>query len=133
MHRREFLIASAMATATLAAARLAGGAGKSPADMRATGEVTWDKAPCRFCGTGCHVQVGVRDNRVVAVAGDERAEVNRGLLCVKGYHVGLALYGLDRLRRPLLRKAGKLVTISWKEAIDVIAERVMKNPSGFAM
>jgi hypothetical protein len=27
---------------------------------------TWDKAPCRFCGTGCHVRVGVKDGRVVA-------------------------------------------------------------------
>jgi hypothetical protein len=35
--------------------------------------------------------------RVVAIAGDQLAPVNRGLLCVKGYHVGLALYGSDRL------------------------------------
>ncbi|KAB2892588.1 MAG: hypothetical protein F9K40_18150, partial [Kofleriaceae bacterium] len=36
--------------------------------------VTWDKAPCRFCGTGCHVQVGVKDGKVVASAGDQKAD-----------------------------------------------------------
>src|ERR1700759_4133090 len=45
----------------------------------------WSKAPCRFCGTGCGVMVGVKDGRVVATHGDTLAEVNRGLNCIKGY------------------------------------------------
>ncbi len=126
--RRTFLKLSAMATATAAAARTATARPRTTADG-----VTWDKAPCRFCGTGCHVQVGVKSGRVVAIAGDEQAEVNKGLLCVKGYHVGLALYGEDRLKTPMLRKNGKLVPISWDEAIDVIADRVELDPSGFAV
>ena len=43
-----------------------------------------DKAPCRFCGTGCSVLVGTKDGRVVATQGDPDAEVNRGLNCIKG-------------------------------------------------
>jgi nitrate reductase NapA len=96
-------------------------------------DVSWSKAPCRFCGTGCHVQVGVRRGKVVAIAADQQAEVNRGLLCVKGYHVGLALYGNDRLTRPLLRQGDEYVPISWERAIDLIADRVEKDPRGFAM
>ncbi len=92
----------------------------------------WDKAPCRFCGTGCHVQVGVQDGRVVAVAGDKNAEVNKGLLCVKGYHVGSALYGEDRLTRPLLRDGDGFREISWDHAIDVIADRIETAPERFA-
>jgi nitrate reductase NapA len=95
--------------------------------------IAWDKAPCRFCGTGCHVDVGVADDRIVAIRGDRHAPVNRGLLCVKGYHVGLALYGQDRLTTPLLRKNGRLVPISWDEALDVIAERVLRDPKGFSL
>ena len=96
-------------------------------------DVKWDKAPCRFCGTGCHVQVGVKDGKVVAVSGDRQAEVNKGLLCVKGYHVGHILYGKDRLTTPLLRKDGKLVPISWDEAIETIANRIQAAPAKFAM
>jgi nitrate reductase NapA len=69
----------------------------------------------------------------VAIAGDQQAAVNKGLLCVKGYHVGLALYGKDRLTRPLLRKNGQLSPISWNEALEIVAQRVLHNPKGFAM
>ena len=132
MDRRDFIKATAMATAAAAAARLALH-DDADAQPRAAAGVTWDKAPCRFCGTGCHVQVGVKDGKVVAIAGDQKADVNKGLLCVKGYHVGLALYGKDRLTRPLLRKNGKLEPITWDQALDVVAERIMANPAGFAM
>ncbi|MGD8861830.1 MAG: molybdopterin-dependent oxidoreductase, partial [Myxococcales bacterium] len=130
MERREFIKMSAMAAATA----LLEGQGRAQLkvlDDRAG--LTWNKAPCRFCGTGCHVQVGVEDGRVVAIAGDRKAPVNQGLLCVKGYHVGLALYGKDRLTRPLLRKNGELTPISWEEALDVVAERIAAAPDRFAI
>ncbi|REJ80693.1 MAG: periplasmic nitrate reductase subunit alpha [Acidobacteria bacterium] len=86
------------------------------------GGVSWDKAPCRFCGTGCGVEVGVREGRVVAVRGDQAAPVNRGLLCVKGYHLPGFLYGEDRLRHPQRRRAdGTLERIGWDEALDLVA------------
>jgi len=102
--------------------------GTSPRDG-----VTWNKAPCRFCGTGCHVQVGVRQGRIVGIQADPLAAVNKGHLCVKGYHVGLAPYGPDRLTRPLLRRNGEMVPISWDQALDVIADRIQQNPAGFAL
>ena len=130
MQRREFVKRSAMAAAVAAASSKVGGLAFAQGD---SGGVKWDKAPCRFCGTGCHVQVGVRGGRVVAIAGDRLAPVNKGLLCVKGYHVGMALYGRDRLTRPLLRRNGRLEPISWTEAIDIVARRVLKDPKGFAI
>ncbi|MCR9115383.1 MAG: molybdopterin-dependent oxidoreductase [bacterium] len=127
-HRRDFLKASAMAAATALAAdvTLPVLQGQDDPSMK------WDKAPCRFCGTGCHVQVGVRNGRVEAIAGDRNADVNKGLLCVKGYHVGGALYGEDRLTEPLLREDGVLKPITWDKAIDVIADRIEATPETFA-
>ncbi|MCK6503552.1 molybdopterin-dependent oxidoreductase [Myxococcota bacterium] len=132
--RRTFLKAAALAAATAVAARgtRPAQAAPQPPLSRMGDGVTWDKAPCRFCGTGCHVQVGTRGGRVVAIAGDPQAEVNKGLLCVKGYHVGLALYGADRLTTPLLRVDGKQVPISWERAISIMADRVELDPAGFA-
>lgn len=127
MDRRDFLLASALAAATAAAKGVA-----APEPPTIEG-VRWAKAPCRFCGTGCHVQVGTKGGKVVAIAGDPKAEVNKGLLCVKGYHVGLALYGKDRLTTPLLRKNGKLTPISWEEAIKKVVERIQLDPKGFAI
>ena len=129
LNRREFLRASAMASAVAAATpfRLPGSA------FAQTGQgIEWDKAPCRFCGTGCHVQVGVRNGKVVAIAGDKQAAVNKGLLCVKGYHAGMILYGKDRLTQPLLRVGDTHRPISWDLAISIVADRIEANPKGFA-
>lgn len=129
LERRKFLKLSAMAAATAAAKARDGGDGKL---NLSEGGLTWDKAPCRFCGTGCHVKVGVRAGKVVAIAGHEQAEVNKGLLCVKGYHVGGILYGKDRLTEPMLRKNGRLEPVSWDAAITMIAKRIYDKPKEYA-
>ncbi len=132
IERRDFLRTSALAAATaVVSQRVSGALPSSPAP--APDGITWDKAPCRFCGTGCHVRVGVKDGRVVAIQGELDAPVNKGLLCVKGYHVGGILYGRDRLTEPLLRRNGRLEPISWEEAIEIIAQRIHQAPSRFAI
>jgi nitrate reductase NapA len=92
--------------------------------------LTWSKAPCRFCGTGCGVMVATKEGRVVATHGDVKAPVNRGLNCVKGYFLSKIMYGADRLTQPLLRKRdgqyhkeGEFTPVSWDEAFDVMAEK----------
>ncbi|MGH8696351.1 MAG: twin-arginine translocation signal domain-containing protein, partial [Burkholderiales bacterium] len=76
INRRDFMKANAAA----AAAAAAGIALPIPRAGAAAGDkIRWDKAPCRFCGTGCGVLVGVQEGRVVATQGDPEAEVNRGL------------------------------------------------------
>ena len=127
LKRRSFVKLAAMAAATTAA-----GGALTNAAAAAKSDVSWDKAPCRFCGTGCQLQVGTQGGRVVAVASDKDADVNKGLLCVKGYHVGLALYGRDRLTQPLLKRGDEQVPIPWDEAIDMAAQRINRNPAGFA-
>jgi nitrate reductase NapA len=133
MLRREFVRNSAAA----AAASVAGVALPAQAQAPDDPSVKWSKAPCRFCGTGCGVVVGVKDNRVVATQGDVQAEVNRGLNCIKGYYLPKIMYGADRLTTPLLRmkngqyaKDGEFQRVSWDKAFDVMAEqfkRVLKD------
>jgi len=107
--------------------------------------LTWSKAACRFCGTGCGIMVGVKEGKVVATQGDPRAEVNRGLNCVKGYFLSKIMYGQDRLTQPLLRmkngvydKNGEFTPVSWDKAFDTMAEKFKaalkdKGPSGVGM
>ncbi|MFT7620408.1 MAG: nitrate reductase NapA [Planctomycetota bacterium] len=92
------------------------------------GELTWGKAPCRYCGTGCGVEVGVSDGKVQAVRGDVKSPVNKGLLCAKGYHLPGFLYGEDRLTHPMRRQPdGSLKKISWDDALNLIAKEFQKN------
>ena len=105
-NRRDFLKSQALAASAAAAGipivveAAPNVAGKSASDVG----VRWDKAPCRFCGTGCAVLVGVQNDKVVATQGDPEAPVNRGLNCIKGYFLSKIMYGKDRLTTPLLRK-----------------------------
>jgi len=123
LSRRDFLKASA-AAAAFAAAGAAGMSPLSPSEAEA-GEagVTWGKAPCRFCGTGCGVLVGVKGGKVIATKGDPQAPVNKGLNCIKGYFLAKVLYGKDRLTKPLIRRGGKLVEASWEEAMGLVASK----------
>ena len=145
MNRREMLKAHAGALAALAAGIvLPAKAQPLPGGIEAL-KIKWSKAPCRFCGTGCGVMVGVKDGRVVATHGDMLSEVNRGLNCVKGYFLSKIMYGADRLTQPLLRKRdghyakdGVFTPVTWDEAFDVMADqakRVLKakGPTALGM
>jgi len=97
-------------------------------------KIRWDKAPCRFCGVGCGVMVGTKDNRIVATQADPKAEVNKGINCIKGYFLSKIMYGKDRLTTPLLRmkngrfhKEGEFTPVSWDAAFDIMAEKWKKT------
>jgi len=137
--RREFIVQKAVAAAAAAAgmplAAQAATAGPTPGSADG---VRWDKGVCRYCGTGCGVLVGTKDGRIVATQGDPDAPVNKGLNCVKGYFLAKIQYAQDRLTTPLLRmkdghfdKNGEFQPISWKQAFELMAEKVketIKNP-----
>ncbi|MDG1752453.1 MAG: nitrate reductase catalytic subunit NapA [Thalassotalea sp.] len=145
INRREFIKANAVA----AAAAVAGVAVPAQAsNLITSSDVTklkWDKAPCRFCGTGCSVNVGVMDGKVVATHGDIKSPVNKGLNCIKGYFLSKIMYGKDRLTTPLLRmkngkfdKEGEFTPISWDAAFDIMEEKAKKTlkekgPEGIGM
>jgi nitrate reductase NapA len=147
--RREFLKSSAAASAAAAIGMqvpsdLEAAAGNAEADWR------WDKAACRFCGTGCGIMLATKgegkDRKIVAVKGDPAAPVNRGLNCIKGYFNAKIMYGADRLTTPLLRvnengefdKQGKFAPVSWKRAFDEMEKHIRKalkasGPEGVAV
>ena len=142
LNRRDFIKANAAAAAISAAGLTAA---PTAAVAQGKDEIRWDKAACRFCGTGCGVLVGTQEGRVVATQGDPDAPVNRGLNCIKGYFLSKIMYGADRLKTPLLRmkdgkfdKNGEFTPISWKQAFDIMEEKVKatlkaKGPNGLAM
>ncbi|HSH05257.1 MAG TPA: molybdopterin-dependent oxidoreductase [Anaerolineae bacterium] len=90
-------------------------------------DVAWHKAPCRFCGVGCGLLIGIAEGRAVAVKGDPASPVNKGLCCVKGYHSVMALYGQDRLTTAYVRRDGQLVPTSIDEALDIVADKMKET------
>jgi nitrate reductase NapA len=143
--RRDLIKAQAVAVAASAVGLAAPAVAQPVSGGVGALEIKWSKAPCRFCGTGCGVMVGVKDGHVVATHGDMQAEVNRGLNCIKGYFLSKIMYGADRLTTPLLRKRngvfdkeGEFEPVSWDEAFDIMAEKCKavlreKGPSAIGM
>lgn len=91
-------------------------------------EVTKVPTTCPHCGTGCQIDLVVKDNRIVdAVGGD--GPVNRGLLCVKGRSGSIDfVHSPDRLTTPLIKNkaTGEFEEASWDEALDRIASELTR-------
>ncbi|GAA6193753.1 periplasmic nitrate reductase subunit alpha [Phaeobacter sp. NW0010-22] len=143
--RRDVIKAQAVAAAAAAAGLPVPVAAQNLVTDASLTELKWSKAPCRFCGTGCSIMVATKAGRVVASHGDAKAEVNRGLNCVKGYFLSKIMYGSDRLTQPLMRKTdgvydknGNFEPVSWDEAFDTMAAKwketlAKKGPQGIGM
>jgi len=129
LDRRSFIKYAAAASAITTAGSLFPGI--SFADWTrqqgAPGILSWKKSPCRFCGTGCGVLVGVSEGRAVAVKGDPNCSVNKGLCCVKGYHSIQALYGNDRITMAKVRRNNEMIEVPIEEALDLIAEKAKET------
>ena len=132
--RRDFIKANAIAATAVAAGVSVPATASNLITKSEDSKIKWDKAPCRFCGTGCSVLVGTQNNRVVATQGDPDAPVNKGLNCIKGYFLSKIMYGKDRLTTPLLRmrdgeydKEGDFQPVSWDKAFSIMAEKWKKS------
>ncbi len=128
--RRDFIKANAVAATAAAVGITLPVSASRPAEAAVSGDISWDKGVCRFCGTGCGVLIGTKEGRIVATQGDPDAPVNRGLNCIKGYFLSKIMYGADRLTQPMLRmtdgvfdKEGDFHPISWDQAFDIMAEK----------
>ncbi len=85
---------------------------------------TWTKTTCPYCGTGCEMSVGVRDDKVVQVRPANDAPVNHGHLCVKGRYAFDFIDAADRVTEPMIRVDGEWKTVTWDAALSFTAERL---------
>ncbi len=120
--RRDFIKSAAVASVCAVA-----GCSRQPAapvdlDMKGEG-LNWVKSVCRFCGTGCGVQLGVKDDRLVALRGDPEHPTTKGLVCAKALFLPKILYSSDRLTTPQIRRDGELVNATWEEAMSLVADK----------
>jgi len=106
----------------------------------------WEKLPatevktiCPYCGVGCSLYLGVRDNEVVSVRGDPEGPANKGSLCVKGRWGYGFINHPERLTMPLIRipgvprgagQDGKVHEIfreaTWDEALELAAKKLLE-------
>ena len=80
---------------------------------------------CPYCGVGCGIYLGIEKGAIVSVRGNHHSPVNQGSLCVKGrFGIAEFVHHPERLVSPLIRQNGRLVQVSWQEALELIADRL---------
>ena len=84
------------------------------------------RTTCPFCGTGCQFELNLYDGKIVGVTPVEDAPINQTQMCVKGRFGVDFVHSPDRLTKPLMKKDGKYVEVSWDEALNYTAEKFLE-------
>ncbi len=79
----------------------------------------------RDCPDACVLHVRVEAGRAVALRGDPDDPVTRGFLCERTGRFLARQHDPGRFLRPQLRRDGRLVPVSWDEALDHAARRLL--------
>ena len=98
--RRDFLRKSARVSA-LAALAGSGALSSQAIAAQAADGLTWQKAPCRFCGTGCGVMVKTVHRKAARMGASERSTASGKALCprtLEGAAVSDTVPDLPRFR-----------------------------------
>jgi anaerobic selenocysteine-containing dehydrogenase len=92
------------------------------------GVANYYASACRSCPAGCGILVRVSEGRAKKIEGNPLHPVNRGKLCARGQAVLQELYHPDRVKQPMKRSgprgSGQFTTISWEEALSLLAENL---------
>jgi anaerobic selenocysteine-containing dehydrogenase len=80
---------------------------------------------CTLCEAMCGLVLEADAGQVVSIRGDRDDPFSRGHICPKGVALGDVHADPDRLRQPLRRTSGGWQSVSWDEALDEAAERLL--------
>ncbi len=82
---------------------------------------------CPYCGTGCGINLVVKDDKVVGTYPLKRHPINEGKVCIKGNYCYEFIHREDRLKKPLIKKNGQFVETTWDKALSLIAEKLKEH------
>ncbi len=90
------------------------------------------KSVCSYCGTGCQLTLGVKDNKVLTTIYDENQGFHNGQLCTRGRWGYQFVNSEKRLTTPLIRKGNVLVEATWDEALALVTTKLREAKGGVA-
>ena len=124
--RRSFLKAGALATGALAVPTASKGMGRAQGIVSPNRIDREVMSCCQFCQVRCTTMVQVRDDKVVNVYGNPGNIWTKGSMCPKGQSLVELANSPHRLHYPLKREGDGWKRISYAEAVDLVADRILK-------
>src|SRR5947207_3794224 len=81
---------------------------------------------CPLCEATCALEIEVKDDGTVGrIRGDRDDPWSKGYICPKGSTLKQLHEDPDRLRRPVVKRDGQFVEVSWDEAFAEIEARLL--------
>ncbi len=80
---------------------------------------------CPYCGCSCTLHLSLREGRIVRSRGKQGTGINDGNLCSRGRFGFDYLYSEKRLSNPMIKRDGRFISVSWEEALDYVASRLL--------
>ena len=80
---------------------------------------------CHLCEAICGLEIKTQGNQVLSIKGDHEDPLSRGYICPKATALQDMYHDPDRLRGPVKRVGDQWLEISWDEAIDTVAEKLV--------
>ena len=80
---------------------------------------------CHLCEAICGLEIKTQNGEVLSIKGDKKDPISKGFVCPKATAIADIHNDPDRLRKPVKRVGQDWVEISWEEAIDITADRLV--------
>lgn len=87
-------------------------------------DIKKSKGFCLFCISECGVLIDHTDQNIIRIRPDPDDPISQGYVCEKSQKIKQYQEDPDRITQPMKRVNGKLIPISWNQALDEIAERL---------
>jgi anaerobic selenocysteine-containing dehydrogenase len=80
----------------------------------------------RDCPDACGIIATIENDRVIRLQGDPDHPITRGFLCHRTSRFLDRQYDPSRLTAPLIRRGSNFQSVSWEEALDAIAAKMLQ-------
>ncbi len=80
---------------------------------------------CNLCEAICGLEIKTQGDQVLSIKGDKNDPLSRGYICPKGVAMQDIYSDPNRLRKPVKKHGDSWVEISWQEAFDSVAEKLV--------
>lgn len=80
---------------------------------------------CHLCEAICGLEIKTQGDEILSIKGDKEDPISQGFICPKATAIADIHNDPDRIRTPMKRIGDQWHAISWQEAIDTTAQRLV--------
>lgn len=80
---------------------------------------------CNLCEAMCGLEIKYTGTTILSIKGDKKDPLSRGHICPKATALEDLYHDKDRLKTPLKKTSNGWQKISWQEAFDEVAEKII--------